>query len=431
MKKPIIRENIKIEKIVGGGQGLGKLTSGKKIFTWNALKDEVVNITLTKKKSSLEEGIATEIKESSKDRITPKDPDSYLSTSPWQILDWQKENALKASLIYDSLRLNQVELNQPISMFSDNKPYNYRNKIEFSFFWDKDEDQFFLAFFKRGSHNKIKVGQTSLAKDEINQAAKQILELLRKKKIAGFSLKTLLIRSNQNREVVAQLYIKDLDVLQISEEDFKNLNIRGLEVIYSDPKSPASVITKRIRSFGKTNLEDKILNINFSYSIEGFFQINLPVYEEALKDIKKFIDPTKKTVDLYSGVGTIGLCVSKGDTELVEINKSAVLEMKNNIKKLKLKAKAILASAEDATSYITNNCNLIVDPPRAGLHKNVINKINEVLPDRVIYLSCNPDTQSRDVKLLENNYKIEFIKGYNFFPRTPHIECLMVLKRIN
>ena len=431
MKKPIIRENIKIEKIVGGGQGLGRLTSGKKIFAWNALKDEVVNITLTKKKSSLEEGIVTEIKEPSKDRITPKDPDSYLSTSPWQILDWQKENALKASLIYDSLRLNQVELNQPISMFSDNKPYNYRNKIEFSFFWDKDEDQLFLAFFKRGSHNKIKVGQTSLAKDEINQAAKQILELLRKKKIAGFSLKTLLIRSNQNGEVVAQLYIKDLDALQISEEDFKNLNIRGLEVIYSDPKSPASVITKRIRSFGKTNLEDKILNINFSYSIEGFFQINLPVYEEALKDIKKFIDPAKKTVDLYSGVGTIGLCVSKGDTELVEINKSAVLEMKNNIKKLKLKAKAILASAEDATNYITNNCNLIVDPPRAGLHKNVINKINEVLPDRVIYLSCNPDTQSRDVKLLENNYKIEFIKGYNFFPRTPHIECLIVLKRIN
>ena len=240
-----------------------------------------------------------------------------------------------------------------------------------------------------------------------------------------------MIRSNQNGEVVAQLYIKDLDALQISEEDFKNLNIRGLEVIYSDPKSPASVITKRIRSFGKTNLEDKILNINFSYSIEGFFQINLPVYEEALKDIKKFIDPAKKTVDLYSGVGTIGLCVSKGDTELVEINKSAVLEMKNNIKKLELKTKAILASAEDATNYITNNCNLIVDPPRAGLHKNVINKINEVLPDRVIYLSCNPDTQSRDVKLLENNYKIEFIKGYNFFPRTPHIECLMVLKRIN
>lgn len=431
MKKPIIRENIKIEKIVGGGQGLGRLTSGKKIFAWNALKDEVVNITLTKKKSSLEEGIATEIKEPSKDRITPKDPDSYLSTSPWQILDWQKENALKASLIYNSLRLNQVELNQPISMFSDNKPYNYRNKIEFSFFWDKDEDQLFLAFLKRGSHNKIKVGQTSLAKDEINQAAKQILELLRKRKVAGFSLKTLLIRSNQNREVVAQLYIKDLDALQISEEDFKNLNIRGLEVVYSDPKSPASVITKRIRSFGKTNLEDKILNINFSYSIEGFFQINLPVYEEALKNIKKFIDPTKKTVDLYSGVGTIGLCVSKGDTELVEINKSAVLEMKNNIKKLKLKAKAILASAEDATNYITNNCNLIVDPPRAGLHKNVINKINEVLPDRVIYLSCNPDTQSRDVKLLENNYKIEFIRGYNFFPRTPHIECLIVLKRIN
>ena len=97
MKKPIIRENIKIEKIVGGGQGLGELASGKKIFAWNALKDEVVNITLTKKKSSLEEGIVTEVREPSKDRITPKDPDSYLSTSPWQILDWQRENILKAT----------------------------------------------------------------------------------------------------------------------------------------------------------------------------------------------------------------------------------------------------------------------------------------------------------------------------------------------
>ena len=249
MKKPIIRENIKIEKIVGGGQGLGRLTSGKKIFAWNALKDEVIDITLTKKKSSLEEGIATEIKESSKDRITPKDPDSYLSTSPWQILDWQKENALKASLIHDSLKLNQVELNQPISMFSDNKPYNYRNKIEFSFFWDKNEDQLFLAFFKRGSHNKIKVEQTSLAKDEINQAAKQILELLRKKKVAGFSLKTLLLRNNQNREVVAQLYIKDLDALQISEEDFKNLNIRVKSDMRVYASCPFAMPEERVAEF--------------------------------------------------------------------------------------------------------------------------------------------------------------------------------------
>ncbi len=209
--------------------------------------------------------------------------------------------------------------------------------------------------------------------------------------------------------------------------DFDGLGIKSLEIIYSNPKSPASVITKRLASFGASNLTDTILDRDFSYATESFFQINLPVYELALAEIKKHIPINQSIVDLYSGVGTIGLTVSDQVT-LVEINESAVAEMTKNIAKLGLKSEAVLSPAEQAVEYIVKDKILVVDPPRAGLHHKVVTKILEVLPSKIIYLSCNPITQARDVKQLLVSYKITQVTGYNFFPHTPHIENLVILE---
>ena len=115
---------------------------------------------------------------------------------------------------------------------------------------------------------------------------------------------------------------------------------------------------------------------------------------------------------------------------MVEINESAVTEMRRNITALeKTKAGAVLASAESATDYITGDATIILDPPRAGLHQNVTDRLLEVLPQTIVYLSCNPVTQARDVTYLQEKYDITFHKGYNFFPRTPHIEHLVVLNK--
>ncbi|HRQ86847.1 MAG TPA: hypothetical protein PLY16_01925, partial [Candidatus Saccharibacteria bacterium] len=317
------------------------------------------------------------------------------------------------------------------SVYSDGNGYQYRNKVEFSWYGHTDDngnEQLDLAFFRRGTKGKIPIETSALLPEPMVTLAKQIRDYLRSKGVNARQLKTLLIRSNQNGNCVWQLYTKDEDVNAIHEQDAATFSAQGGEVIYSNPRSPASVITKRMASFGNTTLQDTILGVPFRYATEGFFQINLPVYEKALKDIQAWIPKNIPTVDMYSGVGTIGLTIGGDNVTLVEINEHAVREMRRNITDLKLNARPVLAASEDALEHITHDKTLIVDPPRAGLHDNVAQKILEVIPKRVIYLSCNPVTQARDVQKLLPHYKIIHHQGYNFFPRTPHIEHLVVLE---
>ena len=435
MRKQIF-ETLRLEKIVGGGQAIGTLDDGRKAFVWGGLPKELVTIRVTKKKSHFVEGIVTEIIEKSPERITPKDENSYLSTSPWQIMPMSSEQSYKASLIEEAFLLHNITLPEKIEVFSDGVEFNYRNKVEFSWFGDKTDDDeketLDLAFFKRGGKGKVVIDGTSLAHPSINKLAIEIRDLLREKPIVARQLKTLLIRSDQHGNAVWQLYIKDRIENLISDDEAKLLSAKGGEIIYSDPKSPASRITKRLEKFGDTTLSDTILGVAFNYACEGFFQVNIPVYEKALSDMKAWINCNEKllTLDLYSGVGTIGLTIGGDDVTLVEINEHAVAEMQRNITKLnRPNAKAILAPSEKSLEYITDEQIVIVDPPRAGLHADVTNRLLETAPPRIIYLSCNPVTQARDVSLLQEKYEIVHHQGYNFFPRTPHIEHLVVLDK--
>ena len=433
MRKQIF-ETLRLEKIVGGGQAIGTLDDGRKAFVWGGLPKELVTIRVTKKKSHFVEGIVTEIIEKSPERITPKDENSYLSTSPWQIMPMSSEQSHKALLIEEAFLLHNITLPEKIEVFSDGVEFNYRNKVEFSWFGDKTDDDeketLDLAFFKRGGKGKIIVNGTSLAHPSINKLAIEIRDLLREKPIVARQLKTLLIRSDQQGNAVWQLYVKDKIENLISDDEAKLLSAKGGEIIYSDPKSPASRITERLNKFGDTTLSDTILGVAFNYACEGFFQVNIPVYEKALSDMKAWINCNEKllTLDLYSGVGTIGLTIGGDDVTLVEINEHAVAEMQRNITKLnRPNAKAILAPSEKSLECITGEQIVIVDPPRAGLHVDVTNRLLETEPPRIIYLSCNPVTQARDVSLLQEKYEIVHHQGYNFFPRTPHIEHLVIL----
>ena len=435
MRKQIF-ETLRLEKIVGGGQAIGTLDDGRKAFVWGGLPKELVTIRVTKKKSHFVEGIVTEIIEKSPERITPKDENSYLSTSPWQIMPMSSEQSYKASLIEEAFLLHNITLPEKIKVFSDGVEFNYRNKVEFSWFGDKTDDDeketLDLAFFKRGGKGKVVVDGTSLAHPSINKLAIEIRDLLREKPIVARQLKTLLIRSDQQGNAVWQLYVKDKIENLISDDEAKLLSAKGGEIIYSDSKSPASRITERLNKFGDTTLSDTILGVAFNYACEGFFQVNIPVYEKALSDMKAWINCNEKllTLDLYSGVGTIGLTIGGDDVTLVEINEHAVAEMQRNITKLnRPNAKAILAPSEKSLEYITDEQIVIVDPPRAGLHADVTNRLLETAPPRIIYLSCNPVTQARDVSLLQKKYEIVHHQGYNFFPRTPHIEHLVVLDK--
>lgn len=432
MKKPIL-EQVSLEKIVGGGQALGQLENGKKAFVWGALPKEEAIVRVTKKKSKMIEAVAEEIITPSPERITPKDPDSYLSTSPWQIMNFDSEQHYKSALIVEAFDLHAVTLPNPVDVYSNNIQYNYRNKVEFSWWGDVDDDgneTLDLAFFKRGGKGKIPVDGTSLAHPNINTLAQSIRDLIRTKPhITARNLKTLLIRCNQQGECVWQLYIKDhLDTIA-TQQELETLPAQGGEIIYSDPRSPASRITDRLMHYGDVVLTDTILNVPFRYATEGFFQVNIPLYERTLKDMHAWIPQDTPAVDMYSGVGTIGLTIGGDACTLVEINEHAVREMRANINRLESTATAILAPSEKALEHITSDKTIIVDPPRAGLHSDVIERLLEAEPQRIVYLSCNPVTQARDVALLGEAYGIRHHMGYNFFPRTPHIEHLVVLDR--
>lgn len=412
-------EEITIDKLVHGGQGMGVLADGRKTFVWNALPDEIVNVRLTKSRKDYCEGVAESIKKASQYRIAPKES-IYLATSPWQIMNLDYENEQKAAIVQEAFAREKVDVGG-FSMQSDGREYNYRNKIEFSFYGD--DDGIHYAFFNRGTHQKQIVEDSALALPAINVAARDFLEELNAHDLRAGDLKSVIFRCDQQGNVVAALFVKPDTYIRL----LKPKSLKGLKVYHSNPKSPASVMTKLLYTDGDTTLTDVLNAVDVTYDVCGFFQVNLPVFEMALQQIAVATKDASNKIDMYSGVGTIGLAIG-GTKTLVELDEANVVMARHNAKDQDIDV--VHASTEHALQYITEDSVLIVDPPRSGLHQDVIERILDVHPALVCYLSCNPATHARDVALLQDSYKIASFNAYNFFPRTPHIETLVILERI-
>lgn len=390
---------ILIEKLVPGGQGIGVDENGKKGFFWNVLPGEsVTKYRITKNKSHYFEAIAEEIKNPSLGRVAPKDS-CFLSTSPWQIMDYDFELEQKALLLEEQFNQFRIQIKKNLVQ-TDGNPYYYRNKMEYALYWDNETQKISLAFRERGSHRKIPIKKSSIERPEIFEKATEIVNDLNARHEEARKYQSLLLRSNQNGEVSGGLY---------------------------ENKKPHPVFP---------NLTDTILGNSYSYSPNGFFQINLPVYEMALLEIKKHLK-TDKVLDLYAGVGTIGLSVVRDhELTLVECNKFAYAELeKNCARQCSVESstkRAVLRNSEDALDFITPDQTVIVDPPRAGCDQKLLDQFIAVTPETIIYLSCNPATQARDVKILldSKKYQITSVTPFNFFPRTPHLENLVVLEKI-
>lgn len=165
-KRPLPTVSVTFEKIVGGGQALGTLEDGRKLFAWGGLPDETAIVQLTKKKSNYAEGFVTQTERASSDRIAPQDPSSYLSTSPWQIMTFEAEQRYKAALIEEAFELHDIVLPFPIEVHTDGREWRYRNKVEFSWYGQTNsetgEETLDLAFFRRGSKGKVVVEDSAL-----------------------------------------------------------------------------------------------------------------------------------------------------------------------------------------------------------------------------------------------------------------------------
>ncbi|HVS59029.1 MAG TPA: TRAM domain-containing protein [Candidatus Saccharimonadales bacterium] len=432
-------EEVKIEKLVHGGQGLAQLADGRKVFVWNALPGETVRVRIIKKKHSYAEAIAEEIVTASPERIEPRE-ENYLATSPWQIMAFEAENRYKSEIVKELFAQARVDISNfdltavsgkaaeaknrafsPRAMENPPEVFYYRNKMEYSF-WG-DDDRLHLALYRRGSHGKQIVEGSVLAKPELDARANKLVAQLSKLQVRAGDLKTIVVRCDQAGYVAGSLFVKDqrFPTLELPH------GLRGLRVYFSDPKSPASVPTRLLYELGDVSLNDVLLDKEFTYDVDSFFQVNLPIFEQALARIKEHCSEASLT-DMYAGVGTISLSVAHKRVNLIEFHEATAAMARVNAAASGLQANVVAASTEKALEYISGAEPVIFDPPRAGLHDKVVQRVLETRPPKVIYLSCNPATQARDLAKLQAAYEIAFFEVYNFFPRTPHIETLAIVE---
>lgn len=399
----------------------------KQHLVWGALPGETVEAVFIKKEKKDLIFVTEKVISSSPHRIPSKEV-AFESSSPWQIFDFEYENRCKEEIakeVYENIP-EVLSLLQNTKIKIDNTlQYEYRQKMEYHFV-EKD-GKLSLGIFGRKERKKVATPPSLLAKKSLNNFALEVLSFLQEKNIPVETLKTLIVRTNRHKETIGGLFITDKKTFENLKTPFKNLSI-----FYSEPLSPASVITEVIHEAEINTLKEDLLGRNFAFGLMSFFQINPPIFEEALRDIETFVPKESTVVDFYSGVGTIGLSLVDKVSKvfLVEENESAVLYAKENIiSQGAINAEAYQGDSRKLRDFIRSERVIIFDPPRGGLHPKIIHKCLEVVPPWIIYLSCNIETQARDTAMLLEKFEPVNIHLYNFFPRTPHLESLVVLKR--
>jgi 23S rRNA (uracil1939-C5)-methyltransferase len=418
---------VEFEKIGHNGLSIGRY-NGKIVFVYGILPGERAKIKVTEEKKNLIKGEVLEILEKSKYRIQEIE-DHYLSCSPWQVFAYNYQIELKRELLREIFRnfsKIDIEIND---FFASPDIFGYRTKIEYSFL--EENNRYFFAFHKRESFKeKVKLSEgCKLISEKANSISFLVLEEINKRRIKDF--KTLIIRKSRRYDDV---YIALLTSNKNQNFSFSNQELTGFSFIYSKKESPASTFDEIIYEWGSEYLKEKILNLEIRYHYTSFFQNNIELFEEALEIMKENSNEFNKVVDLYAGVGVIGLSLKDYSKEIwsVEIDKKATqyakinaeLNNANNFKTL------TLASEKIPRDVLENTDLLILDPPRAGLHKKLINLILETKPKNIFYLSCNPITQARDFSFLKQVYSVKKFYGFDFYPNTPHLESLLILEII-
>lgn len=389
---------VHIDRMDHFGNGIGNI-NGKIIFVKGALSGETVDVTITKDKKSFMEGTINTIIYKSSKRVEPFckyfgvcGGCSLCHLNYENTLEYKKERVKNILSKFDIPKINVIR--------NENDLY-YRNKIELKIVDGK------LGFYEKSTHNLIEIKECKVTKKSINKS----FEFVKNMKLENANVT---IRANYNDEVLIIIDSKEKPVI-LNPEDYKIVGI-----ILND---------KCI--YGQDNFMDKINNLFFTVSYNSFFQVNNYINSELFNLIKENI-VGKTILDLYSGVGTLSIVASKVVDKVysIEVTQNAVKNALINAKINKCdKINFILGKVEDKIGFINDKIDtIIVDPARAGLDKKTIEVINNICPQRIIYVSC--DTQSLANNLLDlANYEIKKFYILDMFSYTYHIECFCILDR--
>ncbi len=449
-RKKEILHNIEVTSVSYKGHGVTLHPDGREIHILGAVPGDILDIQIYKRVKDIYYADVVEIKHESSYRISPREEEVYKSTSPWQIFDFNYENSIKKNFVTRFFKEHaDTQIDSEIFFPNGFDIYNYRNKIEYGFWRDKESGKYSFSFFKRGSsRGKIPVTNSALNHPLINEVGSLFLDLVNSKSIDFGILKYLILRySYKTNKVFAHLIIqKDFEELNISKDEFrvffeKTKLLSGLTVSFSTPETPGARTEKEYLNLGKEYLEEKISDFDFIYHHSHFFQVYVPIFDYVIKDIMDVLDTIvkerkclfSKMTDLFAGVGIFGITLNQFAESIVGVeispNTKEFAETNAGFANL-TNFDFIETDTDKATDILENSDIVIVDPPRAGISKDTIKAILKFKPEIIVYLSCNPQTQAMDFNWLKKDYKMIFNKGYNLFPRTPHVEHLIILEKI-
>ncbi len=422
---------VKIEKLVFGGEGLGYF-NGRPVFVFGALPGEEVEVAPVKVRKKYIKAKLVKVLQAAAERIEPKES-HYLSCSPWQVIPYEKQLKYKVDLTKENWRYLTGSLPQTeVEIVPSQNIWHYRNKMEFSLIND-DQGKLSYAWHERYLYNSwVKVSGCKLAAKQINSCAQQILQQLQGK-FELEQIKNVLLRySFYEDKCLGVLFVKDKNVPLISVQAE---GLIGWKIVYSNPLSPAAVVSEVLLEEGRGFLIEKVVNSLFQYSYHNFFQINPAAFSGLIEDLLPQVKPGKVGIDLYAGVGVIGQLLASKFSQItaVELDQTATTIAKQNAKLNRLDGKFVsLAGAtekQNLTQILLSAHTVILDPPRGGMHKRVISQLLEALPEQIIYVSCNPATQARDWQRLSSKYQVSYWRLYDFYPHTPHVESVLVMHR--
>lgn len=457
--------NIDIIDAGAKGKVIGKAPDGKVIFLSNAVPGDIVDVQTFKKRKAYYEGKAIKFIKLSEKRTSPKcEHFGTCGGCKWQHMDYEQQLYYKEKEVVNNLsRIGHLKLPKVTPILASEQHYFYRNKMEFSFsdsrWLTPDEinsneditDKNALGFHIPGMWDKILDIKTCYlqghSSNDIRNSVKKFaidnnLKFFNPRNQSGF-LRTLMIRTSSIGEimVVLQFFKDDKSqrelILRHIASDFPNIN--SLQYVINQ-KGNDTIYDQQVHCFkGRDFILEKMEGLTFKINAKSFYQTNSQQAYELYKITRNFAGLTGKELvyDLYTGTGTIAQFVAKNAKKVIGIEavpeaieaakENALFNQIDNVEFHVGDMKTIFNS-----QFIESHGRpdvLITDPPRDGMHKNVVSQILNIAPNKIVYVSCNSATQARDLALMDLEYEISKTQSVDMFPQTHHVENVVLLTK--
>ena len=415
----MILKDIQIIDILQDGRGVAR-TEGKTVFVENAVYGETLDAEIIAEKKNFLEARKINTKIKSDYQRKPPCPYFY-ECGGCSIMDinYETQIDLKKNLIKNAIKKSAGIVLEDLEII-ESPEFRYRNKIRLQV--NKDGG---LNYLETYSNKMVKIEDCLIANKKISKNLSKIEEISRdiNQKFAAI-IEEMSIRASENK------------ILLNLQGNFDNKSIAYIKEKYSNSTYSINLLIGRdlITISGEGYLDYKIGQKEFKISTNDFYQVNDYQIENLYKIAREFLDQNQKLLDLYCGSATSSMSINDDHIVGVEINKNAIKDAKENAKRNGLKDyKFIAKNAKFIDSNFIKKEKIdavTVDPPRVGLDKEVVKTIADAGIEKIVYISCNPQTLARDIKrFMDRGYKLEKMKAVDMFPQTMHVETVVLMTR--